>query len=127
MRFGPWMPTATTSSMMVSTTKIDDHGFHIFTPNEIAFLHGWPVTERSLPKFRRFAKVNFNELPNISLQRMALGNGFHLGHMLAFWVYILANTVKVKELYKVSPGVVGFYNHYTCNVSEDSGGLGWVG
>ena len=97
-RCSPWLPTATKSSKFVSLTKKDVFPEHIFTPNEMAFAHGWPtIPTCSNMKYRQCMP---SHLLNLSINRRGavLGNGVHLNMLYAWNLYVEAHTVRRDSL-----------------------------
>jgi hypothetical protein len=91
-RCGAWLPALTCSSQLIAMfPSLREEDDHIFTPNELAFAHGFPsLPEPNSPmKFQLCLNFDLASLPRRESQKI-LGNGFHLIAQTAWWLYVLA-------------------------------------
>ena len=97
-RIRPWLPTSTKSSRFASLTKGGRYVEHIFTPDELAFAHGWPSLKfDSNADFQDAMPSELGRLGQVQRQKV-LGNGVHLCMLYAWNLYIESHVIRRSQL-----------------------------
>lgn len=97
-RMGPWFPSFARSTMSASYTALseDDNMFpYLFTPREIAQVHGWPALKKiagEAAPFHDLMPSIFDELTPSQYGNL-IGNGMHLHVMGAWLTYVKSQCV----------------------------------
>ena len=83
---------------MVSLSAMMPHSrLYFYTNEELAFAHGYPMTDTALPKYRDCMKTDFAGMSATSV-RSALGNGMHLPIQIAWFAFVVSNCVRKEDL-----------------------------
>ena len=106
-RAGPFMPAVQKSSVMVGAGEGVQGGeddCHIFTSDEISFLHGWPTHKVVHERLRACLNYDLSAAP-LSLQSRILGDGMSIIAVQAFLLYVMAHTVRRAPFEKMPPSL----------------------